>query len=728
MKKTKEHLCFAIIFLFTVLLFLYPLASMKYSFLGGDNFVQFYPWSKAYSEHVKSFSLPFWNKTMQSGFPLIAEGQVGGFYPLNLAMFFLLPLNFAYNYSIILHFLLAGLFMYAYARKLGADSYGGYLSSLLFCFGSCFAGCFYNIISLKTLAWCPAVFLLMELYWDKEKKRYLLLASGVIFLQLLAGFIQLAAYNIFFYLVYFLCKVIGRKRAIKEIFLSIFFMLILPVFLSLPQLLLTSQLANFSQRQGASLGFALWNSFPPLGVLGLVFPYTMLFLRSNLYVGILSLLFVLLSLQRSKGDSQIRPIIWVFFISFLFALGRYNPLYVILLKISGFYSFRNPSKFLFFSGFALSAMSGYGFSRFFAEPESAANKKSLRIFRVILIIAALAFISVSATLMVFKKQILSFGEWYVRHFVSNMPYHRMSPDFYAHKLSNIYLALKEAFSFGNLFIRYSWGMLVLALSFSFIAAHKNKLRLLALLIILADILAFSYYGTGFRPNIKPFTALEPDAPQILSKIRTDNELFRVLPFNIREAKLPNWSLPNANMFFGIDSAASYTPLASKSYRERLEGLEIVDDSLGVRPAKEEALRGNLEWLRLLNVKYVISAQPLSGDFLTLQMREGGFYLYGVSGYSPRFFFSPDINGPCYPEDIEALSIVKYKDGYAEVEIITDKKGYLVFSEGYYPGWQVSSDGKPGELLKVKGLVQGVALSAGKHRVIFYYKPLFFSQR
>jgi Bacterial membrane protein YfhO len=61
-----------------------------------------------------------------------------------------------------------------------------------------------------------------------------------------------------------------------------------------------------------------------------------------------------------------------------------------------------------------------------------------------------------------------------------------------------------------------------------------------------------------------------------------------------------------------------------------------------------------------------------------------------------------------------------------VEVETNSPGLLVVSEQYYPGWHACVDGKETPIYAVDGILRGVFLSAGKHTVIFEYKPLSFS--
>ena len=184
----KKHKGFIIFFISIMLLYLHELIFMKSSFLGGDYLSQFYPWSKFYAESIKNFQFPFWSNSFHSGFPLMAEGQVGGFYPLNIVTFFIFLFRFAYNLIIVGHFILGGIFCYLFSRKLGSNQQSGTLAVLLFCFGSAYAGCFYNVVTMKTLVWFPLVLLMIEYFFDTLKLRFLIIAGLVTGIQFPAGF------------------------------------------------------------------------------------------------------------------------------------------------------------------------------------------------------------------------------------------------------------------------------------------------------------------------------------------------------------------------------------------------------------------------------------------------------------------------------------------------------------------------------------------------------------
>lgn len=724
MKILKNHIGFIAFFSFIIAVFLYPLVTMRSGFVWGDSFVQFFPWSKVYAEAIKSFSFPYWIKSMGSGFPLMAEGQVGGFYPFNILFFFILPFKVAYNYSVISHFIIGGIFTYLYARKLGADQSGGSLAALLFCFGSAYAGCFYNIVTLRTLAWFPLVLLLIEYYFDKWDSKYLFFGGIILGFQFLAGFVQMAAYSAFFYLVYFAYKAIENKISIKK---ALFFLLtfsIVPGIIAFPQLILTYQLAGFSGREGAAAGFALWGSVFPSGFLGIIFPYTFSF-RGYLYAGTLSLLFVIFTLYSLKKDKLLRPIALVFILSIFLALGSYNPVYTFMLKLTKLYIFRNPSKFLFFGSFSLSVLAGIGLTRYFHSTDVVSRKKVTTVFFIVCSIAGFLFLMAKFSLIFFKENFIRLGDYYIRNVISNRPYQRYDLEHYNIKL--FYENMLNSFSFSNIFVVLAWCIFIGMVLFCILLLRKKSryIRYIAMSLIFIDIFIFSFYGKSFRQNIRPFAYLVPNNHKIMERLRSDPEIYRILPFDLKSVKMPNWSLPNANITYGIDSVACYTPLVSKVYRNKLSGFEAVDDSLGLKDADEAAFSTNIDILKLLNVKYVITQKELKEGSLEKVDTENGVFLYRLKGYFPRLFFSYDIGSEIRQAPAGDLKVITYKNGLIEAEIRVDREGFIIFSENYYPGWRVFVDGEEKDIIKVKDILQGVAVDKGRHKVAFIYKPRFF---
>jgi len=721
MKISKEHSWFIAAFTFTVAVFLYPLILMKASFLYGDNFVQFYPWLKCYSEALKNFSFPFWIRQMGAGFPLMAEGQVGGFYPLNIVVFFLLPFNIAYNCSIVSHFIMGGIFAYLYTRRIGADQRGGYVAALLFCFGSAYAGCFYNIVTLRTLAWFPLVLLLLEYYFERKYFKYIFLCGIVLGLQFLAGFIQMAAYSAVFYSAYFVYRSYTDRIDFIKSAKSAAIFFITALIIALPQLILTFQLASLSGREHATLGFALWRSFLPYGLLGSVFPYSLSSASAHFYIGILSLLFVIFSFTMAKNSPSLKAIILMLFLSLFFAVGWLNPLYVAFLKVTKLYFFRNPSKFLFFGVFALSVLAGYGFTKFFEPGNGRQREKAIRVFRFLIIGAVALFSAIKILSILFKYRVLELGHYLVKNFVYNMPHHRYPLYYYINKSDLWYENFINNMCLSNVLVISSLFFVAIAALIP-IFLHNKRIRSICLAAIFADLFVFSFYGIGFRSNMKPFEVLRPDAPNILEIVKNNDKPCRVFPFDIKSEKLPNWSIPNANIMYGVDSIACYTPLVEKAYKKILSGLEVVDDSLGLDTPHRESILQNISLLKRLNVKYIISPVSLGESALKQVVHEKSVFLYELEDTYPRVFFSINIQGAVRPHVTGELRVNVYKDGLVDLELTNDRSGYVVFSENYYPGWHAYVDGKENSITEVDGLMQAVPIKEGSHKIRFVYKP------
>ncbi len=726
-KLIKENIAFIIFFTLAMFIFMGKQILMKEAMLRGDFLAQFYPWMKVYAGSIKDFTFPFWSRYFHSGFPLMAEGQIGGFYPLNILMFFLLPFKLAYNYSVVFHFVLAGCFSYAYAKRVGADQWGGALAALLFCFGSAYAGAFYNIVTLRTLIWFPLVLLLFQYFISSKKIVYIIIAGIIAGIQFLAGFIQLAAYSSIFYIIYmaysFYLKRVSWKKSISAI--SIFSLLV--IIIASPQLLLTYNLAQTTARTSSSLGFALWKSFSPISLFSIIFPKWMGFLGQQLFIGVFSLIFLLYGIVYHRKNYTVKALIIVGVLAFLAALGKYNPLYVLMLKVTGFYSFRNPSKFLFFTIFCASIITGIGFSRFFIERNNKHIKAVAKVLCIITASSIALFFASKAFLIIFRGRIIALVQSYTLKYVYGKPHHRYSLDAYTDKIKGIYQSSLECLSLNDFFVAFSLLMVLIVLLIC-IYMYKNpgkvrRLKAPIFCLIFIDLYVYSFYGTGFTNNIS-FNSARPKESNALSVLRSDDELFRILPFDLTGSNMPFWAKPNANILVNIDSIAAYTPLAEESYAKHLSALEVIDSSLGVLKPSDGSLMNKHQELRLLNVKYIVSTRRLNYQFLKTITQEESLFLYELSDYLPRVFFTTGIEGVIASDKSANIQLIKYKDGYCEADIDTGKDGFLVFSENYYPGWHVYIDGKKEDLLEIKGLVQGVFLKAGRRRAVFKYRPNF----
>jgi hypothetical protein len=71
---------------------------------------------------------------------------------------------------------------------------------------------------------------------------------------------------------------------------------------------------------------------------------------------------------------------------------------------------------------------------------------------------------------------------------------------------------------------------------------------------------------------------------------------------------------------------------------------------------------------------------------------------------------------------ETAAIARYEPDLVELNATLACKGMLVVSETWYPGWSASVDGSAAKLYEVDGVIRGVAVDAGAHRVVLRYRP------
>ncbi len=72
--------------------------------------------------------------------------------------------------------------------------------------------------------------------------------------------------------------------------------------------------------------------------------------------------------------------------------------------------------------------------------------------------------------------------------------------------------------------------------------------------------------------------------------------------------------------------------------------------------------------------------------------------------------------------VDEARLVEQRANSVEIEATLGCRGLLVASDVWYPGWKVDVDGRSAPLMRVNGILRGVVLPAGHHRVVFRYRP------
>jgi hypothetical protein len=354
--------------------FFYKLAFTDLILARGDTFTYFYPYWDARNEALREGRLPLWSSELFMGSPLLAEPQMGVYYPLNwLTAPFTAP--DAVRYSILIHIVLAGagvymLFNHVVPRQ--GLSLPALTAGALFAFSGFVGAHVEQINQLQGIAWMPWLFWLFHRLQDslatQHPLRYrlrlgLLLAMGFA-LQFFSGHTQTVFITGVGLGIYALAGAFARGRlgaraagartaAASVVGLALVGALALP--LVLPQFLPTLELTGMSNRGGSGFTPAQATAFslPPhyLGRALLPSYDGILFGEYNGTIGVIGLGLALLALLYPPVESPAARWRWVWLalavVGLLFAFGRYNPLYYdVLAHIRGFNLFRVPARWL----------------------------------------------------------------------------------------------------------------------------------------------------------------------------------------------------------------------------------------------------------------------------------------------------------------------------------------------------------------------------------------------
>ena len=766
----------AVLSLLGLLVLFFPdLFLVKAAPLIGDSLEQHYPWAFQLAQSLKDFKLPFWTPLIQCGFPLVAESQVGVFYLPNLILLGLLPFHVAYSYMNLLHWFIAGWGTYAYAKQMKLESMPAFVAAGVFVFGGAYGGAYYNMTSLKTICWFPVALYFLERYLENQKGRFLVGMAVVISQSLVAGYLQIAVLTWFIFGVYALLRIFifpensipGTKKVLTLGALA--GVTAVALILALPQIYLTFQMAMLSNRTGLAEGYAYVGSMSPMVLGTMVIPNLSLILRgNNLYAGSFALFLVLFAF--SSPDTRKSQIlrIWVTMtlLALLLALGRWSPLYVLLIKLTKFYSFRVPAKFVGFICFGLAMLSAVGFQALWqGRSTQAMVKKAFHAYLAIVAIFVALMVSANLFLTMGRNMALKVGEFFIMRYIYAKPGHPHSLETYLEGVRNYPGQVLKYLSFSdpvNIWMFVMSGFCVILL----IAFLRKKIITRSLLGVGIFFLVVDLYAASFldiQLDLAPYkTVLEPSPFfRILDQERSVGRLGRVYGFRSAVKRLP--LVPSQNMLYGIEDIGAYSPFVSKRYNESIGLLGNVNDSNYQQFPPANFILQRLPLLGFLNVSHVLSSERLEHADLKLLGLDSRFgsYLYENGGtHQPAYFIShleiaQDWDALCarlmspYFDPKETLLLEKgelqkitkssgseaqaglgatirlqsHQEDFEVWQIETAQAGFFVVPETFYAGWTATVNGQPVPILNADGLFRAIRIDGpGSYKVQFRYKP------
>ncbi len=282
---------------------------------------------------------------------------------------------------------------------------------------------------------------------------------------------------------------------------------------------------------------------------------------------------------------------------------------------------------------------------------------------------------------------------------------------------------------------------------------NSRVRNLVLLLILSllsyDLISFAaQYNTTVRPEyVYPKT---PSINYLLAQkrpFRVAQDIGRDLYFNTLRP-------------FGLEDVGGYASVYPEGANKLLSYVSFGDAALN--GATLDRWVGFSDFssklLDLLNVRYVLTSPGhlirdakyrlvFSGDmeiYENMQVMPRAYAVHRcIIRQNPRFAldymgseafdmkneivleseppadFLKGIEAPSYPPKV---TIEKYAPDEVRMAADVSTNGWLVLSDNYYPGWKAVVDGRESRILRANFNFRAVELTAGKHDVIFTYKP------
>jgi hypothetical protein len=352
----------AALLLAAALLFIDRLTFSDFVLARGDTFAYFYPYWEARNAALLAGRLPLWTPDLFMGAPLLANSQLGTFYPPNwLAA--PLPAPEGVKLSILAHitWALAGAYLLA-RQAAGLGRAPALVAATVFAFSGTMGGRVEQINQLQGLAWLPWLLLLIH-HAPRRPWQGAPLLAGALALQVFTGhtqtvFISGAALGLYALLQ---TPEPETRRITRLIILAAAgaFALVL----ALPQLIPTLELTGVSHRGGGlNANEATAFSFNPfLAGRGLLPSYDLpIFSEYIAYPGILALGLALAALHPALRLPSRRVWIALTIIGLVFAFGQYNPLYAALAGLPGFNLFRVPARWLALFALGTALLAGIG--------------------------------------------------------------------------------------------------------------------------------------------------------------------------------------------------------------------------------------------------------------------------------------------------------------------------------------------------------------------------------
>ncbi|HET9015792.1 MAG TPA: hypothetical protein VFN57_09355, partial [Thermomicrobiaceae bacterium] len=282
------------------------------------------------------------------------------------------------------------------------------------------------------------------------------------------------------------------------------------------------------------------------------------------------------------------------------------------------------------------------------------------------------------------------------------------------------------------------------LGFEWLLAGRQTLRVLQVAVIVllaANLWQLDQPLLNIFPSSPGFTPLPIE---LAAAKQTQGQRIYGVQRNVRQAVTSelNVQLADGQDPLQVASYVRYMRFAGgyqySGYALAIPPFEVYDTGW---PTYQKA-QPDAHLLGLVNVGVVVSRYKLTDPSLVQVGDVQGTFVYRNRAVQPRAFLVSaslgqtltrlDINdfttlarsGAVAPDAaVGQSSVAVGPSGELAVAVDARQPAFLVVGNPSYPGWQAIIDGRPAPLVKVGGVLEGVAVPAGAHIVDIVYRPV-----
>ena len=228
-----------------------------------------YSSQKYFADSLAGGELPHWTPYIFSGFPFLADPQVGTWYPLNWPFFLSGVTPRAIQYEIFLHALLACFGAWLLARRILRYEPASLVAALGYGLSGFFAAHASHVGMLQTAAWLPWLLLTFQKSSEPKGDRYIPLAGLAAGSMLLAGHFQTSLYVLSAVVIVAAIEAFRHPERRSRLLVSLPVIVLIAAGLAAVQMLPSAELVEHSIRAdldtaGSSEGALTWESLATL--------------------------------------------------------------------------------------------------------------------------------------------------------------------------------------------------------------------------------------------------------------------------------------------------------------------------------------------------------------------------------------------------------------------------------------------------------------------------------